>query len=282
MAFGDEREAFAAYADALPNNVVLLVDTYDTLDGVRHAIETAHALRARGHRLSAIRLDSGDLAYLSRQARRLLDEAGLADVGIMATNDLDETVIASLRQQGAPIGIWGVGTKLVTAFDQPALGAVYKLTAVRDPAGAWVPRVKLSEQPEKTTVPGLLQVRRYATGADDGPDAGAYAGDMLVDESAPPPAGDAFMVDPRDETRRRRFPTGASWEPLLVPALRGGRRVREAESLDAIRERARGQLAGFHGGITRLVNPHRFPVGLERGLHERRKALVLAARRAPA
>lgn len=282
MAFDDEREAFDAYARALPNNVVLLVDTYDTLDGVRHAIETGLAMRARGHRLQAIRLDSGDLAYLSRQARRMLDDAGLPEVGIMATNDLDETVIASLKQQGAPIGIWGVGTKLVTAYDQPALGAVYKLTAVRDDAGAWVPRVKVSEQAEKTTIPGLLQVRRYATLPEDGAEAGAFAGDMLVDEAAPPGAGDAVMVDPRDETRRRRFARDVPWEPLLVPMLRDGRRVRDAEPLEAIRDRARAQLAGFHGGITRLVNPHRFPVGLERGLHERRKALVLAARGVPA
>ncbi|WP_345785268.1 nicotinate phosphoribosyltransferase [Roseisolibacter sp. H3M3-2] len=277
MAFGDEREAFAAYADALPNNVVLLVDTYDTLDGVRHAIETGLALRAHGHRLQAIRLDSGDLAYLSRQARRLLDDAGLPEVRIMATNDLDETVIASLKQQGAPIDIWGVGTRLATAYDQPALGAVYKLTAVRE-GGAWVPRVKVSEQQEKTTLPGLLQVRRYATGADDGDDAGAFAADMIVDESAPAPAGEALMIDPRDDTRRRRFAADAPWEPLLVAALRAGRRVRDAEPLEASRDRAQAQLAGFHAGITRLVNPHRFPVGLEAGLHERRRRLVLAAR----
>ncbi|MGZ8377462.1 MAG: nicotinate phosphoribosyltransferase [Gemmatirosa sp.] len=278
MAFEDEATAFDAYARALPNNVMLLVDTYDTLDGVRHAIAVGLRLRAEGHRLSAIRLDSGDLAYLSRQARQLLDAAGLHDVGIMATNELDETVIASLKQQGAPITIWGVGTRLVTAYDQPALGAVYKLTAVREASGEWRPRVKISEQAAKTTVPGLLQVRRYHATA---PDAGAYAADMLVDESVAPPEGEVLMVDPFDPTRRRRFAADASWEPLLVPALRAGRRVAPAEPLDVARDRARHQLASFHGGIKRLVNPHRFPVGLELGLHERRQALVMAARGAP-
>jgi nicotinate phosphoribosyltransferase len=275
MAFDDERTAFEAYARAVPNNVVLLVDTYDTLDGVRHAIEVGLRLRAEGRRLSAIRLDSGDLAYLSRQARQLLDEAGLHDVGIMATNELDETVITSLRQQGAPITIWGVGTRLVTAYDQPALGAVYKLTAVREASGAWSPRVKISEQAAKTTVPGLLQVRRYHATEHD---AGAYAADMIVDESVAPPHGDATMVDPLDPTRRRRFPADATWEPLLLPALRGGLRVAPAEPLNAARDRARSQLAAFHNGIKRLINPHRFPVGLELGLHERRQALIMAAR----
>ena len=282
MAFDDECAAFEAYAQALPNNVVLLVDTYDTLDGVRHAIETGVRLRDAGHRLSAIRLDSGDLAYLSRQARRLLDEAGLHDVGIMATNDLDETVITSLKQQGAPISIWGVGTRLATAYDQPALGAVYKLTAIRDDAGAWSPRVKVSEQAAKTTIPGLLQVRRYRVQDGDPGEAGQFAADMIVDESAPTPEGESVMVDPLDPTRRRRFAADTPWEPLLVPTLQGGRRVRPAEALETARERARTQLAGFHGGIKRLVHPHRHPVGLELGLHERRTALVMAMRGAPA
>ncbi|GLC27852.1 nicotinate phosphoribosyltransferase [Roseisolibacter agri] len=281
MAFDDERQAFDAYARALPNNVVLLVDTYDTLDGVRNAITTGLRLRAEGHRLDAIRLDSGDLAYLSRQARRMLDEAGLTDVAIMATNDLDETVITSLKQQGAPITIWGVGTRLATAYDQPALGAVYKLTAMRDDAGAWSPRVKVSEQAAKTTIPGLLQVRRYRVQDGDPGEVGQFAADMLVDEHAPPPDGDTVMVDPLDPTRRRRFAAGTPWEPLLVPALQAGKRVRDAESLDAARVRARSQLAGFHGGIKRLVNPHRHPVGLELGLHERRTALVMEMRGAP-
>jgi len=276
MVFDDELDAFTAYAEAMPNNVVFLVDTYDTLDGVRHAIEVGRVLRARGHRLLGVRLDSGDLAYLSIEARRLLDAAGFIDTAILATNELDEHLIETLRQQGAAITVWGVGTRLATAYDQPSLGAVYKLAAIRDASGEWTPRVKVSEQPAKTTNPGLLQVRRYL---ETRPRAthGAYAGDMLIDELGAP-NGDATMVDPLDLTRRKRFAADAPYTLLLQPAMRGGTRVREPEPLSVARDRAQEELAGFHAGIKRLVNPHRYPVGLERGLHERKTALVLAAR----
>ena len=274
--FDDEIEAFKAYADAMPNNVVFLVDTYDTIDGVRHAIEVGRMLQARGHRLLGVRLDSGDLAYLSIETRRLLDAAGFTDTAILATNDLDEHLIESLRQQGAAITVWGVGTHLATAYDQPALGAVYKLTAIRDATGEWTPRLKVSEQAAKTTNPGLLQVRRYL---ETRPRAsrGEYAGDMLIDELTPP-NGYATMVDPFDLTRRKRFAADAPYTLLLQPAMRGGKRVREPEPLSAARDWVQKELAGFHAGIKRLVNPHRYPVGLERGLHDRKTALVLAAR----
>jgi len=276
MVFDDELEAFAAYADAMPNNVVFLVDTYDTLGGVRHAIEVGRILRGRGHRLLGVRLDSGDLAYLSVEARRLLDAAGFTDTAILATNELDEHLIESLRRQGAAITVWGVGTRLATAYDQPALGAVYKLSAIRDASGEWRPRVKVSEQAVKTTNPGLLQVRRYSE-TQSRATGGTYAGDMLVDE-LDPPNGDATMVDPLDRTRRKRFAADAPYTLLLQSAMRGGSRVREPEPVSAARDRVQMELAGFHAGIKRLVNPHRYPVGLERGLHDRKTALVLAAR----
>jgi nicotinate phosphoribosyltransferase len=129
----------------MPNNCVFLVDTYDTLDGVRHAIEVGRVLRQRGKELIGIRLDSGDLAWLSTQARKLLDEAGFSKAAIVASNDLDEHLIQSLKLEGAAIGVWGVGTKLCTAFDQPALGGVYKLAAVRRADKSWSYKVKLSE-----------------------------------------------------------------------------------------------------------------------------------------
>ena len=132
MSFESELEAFEAYAKAMPNNCVFLVDTYDTLEGVRHAIEVGRRLRQRGHEMVGIRLDSGDLAYLSIEARKILDDAGFPKAKILASNDLDEHLIADLKQQGATIAVWGVGTRLVTAYDQPALGGVYKLSALRD------------------------------------------------------------------------------------------------------------------------------------------------------
>jgi nicotinate phosphoribosyltransferase len=278
MVFDDELEAFRAYAEAMPNNVVFLVDTYDTIDGVRHAVDIGRRLRANGHRLLGVRLDSGDLAFLSTEARRILDDAGFTDTAILASNDLDEHLITSLKQQGAAITVWGIGTRLTTAYDQPALGAVYKLSAVRDASGAWLPRVKVSEQSAKTTHPGLLQVWRYYRTQ---PDArrGTYVGDMLVDELIPPsPGDDVTMVDPLDVTRRKRFGAGAPFTRLLEPAMRGGARVSEPEALPAVRERVINELAGFHAGIKRLVNPHRYPVGVERGLHDRNTALVLATR----
>src|SRR5262249_34743680 len=127
MSFGDEQESFSTYARAMPNNTIFLVDTYDTLRGVRQAVAVGPSLRRQGHDLAGIRLDSGDLAYLSIEARKILDAAGFTQAVIVGSNDLDEHLITSLKQQGATISVWGVGTKLATAYDQPALGGVYKL-----------------------------------------------------------------------------------------------------------------------------------------------------------
>jgi nicotinate phosphoribosyltransferase len=270
MLFDDEREAFQAYADAMPGNCVLLVDTYDTLAGVRHAIEVGRRLRERGHALAGIRLDSGDLAWLSQEARRLLDEAGFTGTAILASNELDEHIVASLREQGARIGVWGVGTRLVTGAEDAALGGVYKLGAVRRPGGAWQPRVKLSEQSAKTSVPGLLQTRRFR--AD-----GGYLADCIHDREAPLPEP-VTMVDPLDHTRRREIPAGTAGEDLLAPVFRGGELVYERPPLAASRQRVRAQLEGFHAGVKRFVNPHQYPVGLERGLFDLRTRLILEAR----
>jgi nicotinate phosphoribosyltransferase len=155
-----EEEAFRKYAETLPDQVTLLVDTYDTLkSGVPNAIKTARLLEAQGKRMNAIRLDSGDLAYLSQRARQMLDEAGLPHVKIVASNDLDENIIANLKLQDAKIDVWGVGTNLITAADQPALGGVYKLVA-REKNGEYVPVIKISGNPEKVTNPGIKEVYR--------------------------------------------------------------------------------------------------------------------------
>ncbi|MGD0861526.1 MAG: nicotinate phosphoribosyltransferase [Candidatus Limnocylindrales bacterium] len=271
--FADEQTAFDAYADAQPDNITLLVDTYDSLTGVAHAIETGRRLRARGRTLDAIRLDSGDLAYLSIEARRLLDDAGFAETKIVASNDLDEHTIESLREQGARIDIWGVGTKLDTAFDQPALGAVYKLTAVSELDGSWRFPVKLSEQTAKISTPGILGVRRFR---DSG---GRFRADMIYDESMPPADTGGEIVDPTDVLHMRTIDPAWTPEELVLPALRNGRRVAPAPALDDVRARARSQVEALHPAIRRLLNPHVYPVGLEMGLHERRTAQVLEQRR---
>jgi nicotinate phosphoribosyltransferase len=268
MSFPSEIEAFRAYADVLPNNVLLLVDTYDTLDGVRHAIEVGKSLRERGSELAGIRLDSGDLAYLSIAARRMLDEAGFPDAVITASNDLDEHVITSLKAQGARIDVWGVGTRLITAFDQPALGGVYKLSAIRSGGGEWQPKVKLSEQAVKVSTPGILNVRRYLRD-------GEAAGDMIWDETSEP---GRLMIDPLDPTRRKSFDEADAVTDLLLPIYRRGRRIYDPPPLADVRANCEEQLTLFHAGIKRFINPHRYPVGLEQGLYERKTRLVLEAR----
>jgi nicotinate phosphoribosyltransferase len=270
MSFDDELESFRTYAQAMPNNCVFLVDTYDTLEGVRHAIEVGRELRREGHELIGIRLDSGDLAWLSNEARRMLDDAGFQSTQIVASNELDEQVIGSLKEQGAKINVWGVGTRLVTAYDQPALGGVYKLSALRDEQGVWKPKVKLSEQAVKVSTPGILQVRRYVLD-------GEAIGDLILDELVPgqtPPT----MIDPFDPTRRKLVPPDAASEDLLRPIFDHGRCVYTMPTLEESRRRVQNQLGIFHAGVKRFVNPHRYPVGLELGLHERKTELILKTR----
>ncbi len=286
MSFDDEQQAFDAYADVLPNNVTLLVDTYDSLQGVRHAIETGHKLKKRGYKLAGIRLDSGDLAYLSIEARKLLDAAGFEDTAIVASNDLDETIISSLKQQGAKINVWGVGTKLVTAFDQPALGGVYKLAALRhdqpslpanhtteETTSVWEYKMKLSEQAIKISTPGIQQVRRFS-------DERGFMADMVYDAESMNDSISkaATMIDPLDFTKRRRFEANQASDDLLVPVFRQGKRVYDIPDIHSVRAKVQAQLAKLHPGVKRFVNPHTYPVGLEKGLHELKTKLILALR----
>jgi nicotinate phosphoribosyltransferase len=270
MSFDDEREAFAAYAAAMPNNATFLVDTYDTHRGVEQAIEAGRALRARGHRLAGVRLDSGDLAALSIDARRMLDAAGFPEARVVASGDLDERLIESLRHQGARIDVWAVGTRLVTGGEQAALGGVYKLAAIRRrPEDPWSWRVKLSENPVKISTPGLLQVRRFEQD-------GVAVGDALYNEAEPPGSGAWKVVDIDDPLHVRELPSGGT--DLLVPVMRGGRRVEPAEPLDAVRARVREGLSHVRPTQLRFDNPQRYPVGLEAGLHQLKLDLVTRAR----
>ncbi len=269
MSFDDERTAFEKYAYAMPNNCIFLVDTYDTLEGVRNAIRVGLKLKESGHKMIGIRLDSGDLAYLSIAARQMLDEAGLGEASIVASNDLDERLIVSLKQQGARINVWGVGTKLVTAYDQPALGGVYKLAAIEE-AGRWVPKIKLSEQTIKTSIPGKLQVRRFVD------DTGIARADMIINELQTPDE-DLRMIDPSDPfTYKSDFPSQSF--DLLKPVFRSGDLVSAVEDVSNARDRTKQELNLFHEGILRFDNPHRYPVGLEAKLHDLRVDMIQAAR----
>lgn len=270
MSFENELDAFNAYAGVMPNNCIFLVDTYNSLTGIRHAVEAGKRLRRHGHKFGGVRLDSGDLAYLSIEARKMLDAAGFKDAVIVGSNDLDEHLIASLKQQGATINVWGVGTMLVTAYDQPALGGVYKLSAIRKPGGSWEHKIKLSEQTAKVTNPGMLQVRRFQTD-------NAFIGDAIYDETRPLP-GRITIVDPADATRRKSFPADTPHEDLLVPIFRRSKLVYKPPSLDATRTRTQKQLAMLHSGIKRFANPHQYPAGLELTLHEFKTELILRAK----
>jgi len=270
MSFDTEEEAFEAYASAMPNNCVFLVDTYDTLEGVRTAVRVGKRVREKGHELAGVRLDSGDLAYLSIEARKILDEGGFPNAVIVASNDLDEQIITSIKQQGGKVGIWGVGTKLVTAFDQPAMGGVYKLAAVRDAGGHWRYSIKLSEQPIKVSNPGIQQVRRFKL-------SGEFIGDMIYNEGAPMKS-ERVIVDPVNMSRSKKIPAEATIEDLLLPVFKDGKLVYDTPAISELRARTLAQLESFHAGIKRFLNPHEYPVGLEAGLHQLKSDLILKAR----
>lgn len=270
MSFETELEAFDAYADALPNNCVFLVDTYDTLEGVRHAVEVGKRLRARGHELNGVRLDSGDLAWLSIEARRILDEGGFPNAFIVASNDLDEHLIESLKHQGAKISVWGVGTQMVTGGSQPALGGVYKLGAIRNEQGEWEPKIKLSENAVKVSNPGIQQVRRFTLN-------GEFRGDAIYDEEHGCPE-QVEIVHPADVSRSKFMPEGAAYEDLLQPVFKAGKLVSELPALPQIQSRCRAQLTHLHATVKRLQHPHEYPAGVERTLHERKMMLIQKAK----
>ena len=272
MAFDDELAAFRAYAEAMPNNCVLLVDTYNTLEGIRRAIEVGQMLREKGKKLLGVRIDSGDLAYFSIEARRMLDEAGLSDTKIVASNDLDENIISSLRSQEAKIDVWGIGTKLVTAYDQPALGAVYKLSAIKNDK-KWEYKIKLSEQAVKVNNPGIQQVRRFYTKGDK-----SLVADMLYDTQQP--LGKKHtIIDPMDLTRRKVIkPSEVKSEDLLIPVFKKGQQVYDSPDLHTIRAQTIQSLAELPAGVKRFVNPHSYPVGLEEKLFDIKTKLVLKLR----
>lgn len=272
QAHESEQEAFDRYAEALPDDVTLLVDTYDTLlSGVPHAISTAHKLAAMGKRMSAIRIDSGDLAYLSKEARRQLDDAGFGDVRIVASNDLDESIIAELKLQGARIDTWGVGTQLITAADQPALGGVYKLVAREAVQGEeLVPVIKLSGNPEKVSTPGRKDVYRLINRRTGRAEADYMAFGWENDVKR----GERIKLFDPMQTYRQRFMTDYEAVPLLKPVIIGGELKAELPTLSVIRAEHRRQLELFPPEVLRKVNPQPFPVVLSDAVWEQKKRLI--------
>ena len=267
MSFASEDEAFRAYAEAMPNNCIFLVDTFDTLNGVKKAIERGQWLREKGHELVGIRLDSGDFVSLSKKARQMLDQAGFQQASIVASNDLDEHLINELKTAGAKINIWGVGTKLITSYEQPALGGVYKLSAIREPGGEWQYRLKLSEEPIKVSNPGLLQVRRFTDNH------GEFSGDMIYNELMPP-VGSAKMVNLATAEEYSTLSANKPYQDLLIPILRKGQLVTDLASLSQIRDRVQTQLAHCPAAIKSLKPVEIYPVNLEINLYQLKQRLI--------
>ncbi len=269
MSFPDELSAFRAYAEIFPQNCLLLVDTYDTLrSGMPNAITVFKELRARGYEPTGIRLDSGDLAYLSKQARRMMDEAGFPNAKVVASNDLDERSIYDLRAQGACIDVWGVGTRLITSDDYPALGGVYKMCA-EEKDGVIYPRIKISENVEKITNPGIKDVHRLYERAT-----GKAIADLItlhdetLDETKP-----LMIFDPSQPWKRMTVEDFTSRQ-LLAPIFRNGRCVYRSPKLLDIQAHAKAELASFWEEYTRLTKPHTYKVDLSQKLYDLKERLL--------
>lgn len=267
MAFPSQIDAFRAFAESSPHNCVFLIDTYDVESGIADAIFVGKEMERKGQRLAAVRIDSGDLAKLSMQARRAFDEAGMPYVKISVSNDLDEYTIQSLLAQHAPIDSFGVGTKLATCDPQPALGGVYKMTAIKNTAAsAWQPVMKLSEMAYKRTIPGIQTVMRYVD-ANNSP-----TGDMIVEE-AKVHEKPAHMVDVLDDLITYDI-ANCSRHELLEHIVSHGKRTRDPQSLPSARERCKNALDLLDPAYCRFLNPQSYPVGLEPSLANVRRDLA--------
>lgn len=276
MSFDSELEAFRTYA-ANSEQPVLLVDTYDTLSsGLPNAVTVFKELREAGRQVRpAVRLDSGDLARLSKAAHRMFAEAGFDDPLIAASNELDEDLVADLKRQGAPINSWGVGTHLITSSDYPALGGVYKLVAVRETGKEWVPRIKLSSNLAKMTDPGRKRLVRYYDGGEH------PLADVIRLAEEPPDVIDPGQTakplpfaERHDLTFLRAVWDATSCEPLLQPVVAQGKPIAESPSLESIRKRAREQVASLPEELRRLRNPEIYAVGLSPDLAAEKVRLV--------
>jgi nicotinate phosphoribosyltransferase len=269
MAFEDERSSFEKYAQIYPEGCVLLIDTYDTLSsGLENAIAVGRDLKQKGYHGFGVRLDSGDLEYLSKEVRRRLDAAGLEDAKIAASNELDERIINQLVAEKAPIDVWGVGTNLVTARDDPSLAGVYKLKA-REENGVFKPTIKVSNNPEKTTDPGIKQVYRFINGS------GAPMADLMALADEPVEPGRAYrFYHPRYPYRYLDVDGYEAIEPLLSLKMQGGRVACELPDMQSIQAGMKKQLRGLDHTYKRIINPHVYKVSLSRALKEMKFRMI--------
>lgn len=270
MAFPSELAAFRAFAKTMPKNCVLLVDTYDVEQGLNNAVKVGLEMEAAGEKLAAVRIDSGDLAKLSKLARKMFDDAGMPYVKISASNDLDEYTIQSLFAQGAPIDSFGVGTKLATCDPQPSLGGVYKLAAIKKQGSdEWTPTMKLSEMAYKRTIPGIQHVLRFYDEAQ------CPVGDIIIDDAYV--KNPAKAVDVLDSMHHYDFSKYESRE-LLVQVVKDGKAYGEKQTLEEAKKLCRESLMHLDPAVRRFLNPQIYPVGIEMGLAKLRERLATEER----
>ncbi|MFH0726717.1 MAG: nicotinate phosphoribosyltransferase [Pseudomonadota bacterium] len=275
MSFKNEEEAFRRYAELFPENCILLVDTYDTLkSGVPNAIRVLSELKDQGHPGYGIRLDSGDLEYLSRAAREMLDAAGLKEARILASNELDEWIINQIVKNNGPIDAWGVGSKIVTADKDPFLSGVYKLAAKTD-AHDMQPVMKISNNPEKTTLPGIKNVLRFFNTE------GMMLADLLYleeEEEEILKAIDLYksirLHHPAIDSAGFTISGYAHARKLLTPVVQKGARCTDPPAIQSIRERAIRELGQLDQTYKRLINPHRYKVSISSRLKELKRKLI--------
>lgn len=268
MSFDSELEAFEKYAEIYPDNCLLLVDTYDTLkSGVPNAIKVFDKLKAEGHKPIGIRLDSGDLAYLSRQARKMLDKAGHSDCLIFATNDLDEDILLSLNSQDAKIDVYGIGTKLITSYNNASLGGVYKLCALEE-NGTLVPKIKISNSQEKTTNPGVKKiVRIYKDGM-------AQADLICLEDETFDTSKPLTIFHPTQIWKKTTFEDYEVKE-LMVPIFKDGKLVYDMPTLTQINAHEDESVGEFFPEYRRVVNTQEYKVDLSQKLWDLKQSLLL-------
>ena len=273
MSFPDEYTAFKEYAKLYPDACTLLVDTYDTLkSGIPNAIRVFREMRDAGiHSANyGIRMDSGDLAYLSKKARKMLDDAGFPDAVISASNDLDEYLIESLKLQGAAITSWGVGTNLITSKDNPSFGGVYKLAAIRDADGNFVPKIKLSENTEKVTNPGNKTFYRIYDNAT-----GKIRADLIcLAEETFDTSADLMIFDPNAPWKKTLLAGGTyHMKEMLIPVIKNGKAVYHSPKVMDIREFCNQEKETLWDETKRFVNPHAIHVDLSQKLYDMKTSL---------
>ena len=274
MSFPDEYTAFKTYAEMYPDNCTLLVDTYDTLkSGVPNAIRVFQEFKDAGKPLIkyGIRLDSGDLAYLSKEARKMLDEAGFPEATICASNDLDEFLLHDLKMQGAAIDSWGVGTNLITSKDCPSFGGVYKLAAIQNEEGEFVPKIKISENTEKITNPGNKTIYRIYEKAS-----GKIKADLIcfADEVIDPKQ-DLLLFDPMDTWKKTKLAGGTyTVREILLPIFKNGECLYKSPTLKEIAAYCREEKDTLWDETKRLFYPHRVYVDLSQKLYDVKQSLL--------